>query len=334
MHQCMSLPYSRSPEGKMLWKGRSLELSDRKSIVQYCRQCIGEAVAAEDTFQLSSDWSSLIELVRQLLRLFPSNSVIKRVQSVKPPRGGAPLHKPNRHNFVRDAKTQKAKRKAETAYARAMANWKAHQEFAGMHPLILQIVATANGLGIQLHKGGLNDSINQIRLARNIVIHRLSDLRAKRNGIVRAEWRGQSIQALRWEILPPGNWNTGTVLQWLGEKARGNRIFDEKRLHHLFELKPLAVYRGNGQFASNGYLAFVFGENGPTALESGFVGNATYVLSKDWQTLSRLTKQELVDFEVQGDPRVRKLIHHDMHEWAHDVCAALRLRMPIQSNEY
>lgn len=330
----MPLPYSRSPEGKILWKDRSIELSDLKSIVQYCRKCIGEAVAPEDTFQLSTDWSSLIELVRQLLQLFPSSSVIKQVQLVKHPEGKAPLHKPNRDHFLREAKTKKTKRKAENAYAKAMTNWKACQEFERMRPLIYKVVATADELGIQVHKGRLIDAINQIRLARNIVIHRLSDLRAKRDGVVRPEWKGQAIQTLRWEILPPGNWNTGFLRQWLGEKARGNHTFDEKRLQHLFELNPLAVYRGSGQFESNGYFAFVFGKDGPAALESGFVGNATYVLFKDWQTLSRLAKQELVNFEAQGDTRVRKLIHHDMNEWTHNVCSALRLRMPSQSNEY
>lgn len=56
-----------------------------------------------------------------------------------------------------------------------------------------------------------------------------------------------------------------------------------------------------------GYVIFAFPDRDLYILESAHYGNATYVFGGDWQTLSQMTKAEILNNALQQD----RLIHLD-----------------------
>jgi hypothetical protein len=105
------------------------------------------------------------------------------------------------------------------------------------------------------------------------------------------------IRKLNWQVLPKGQrpWaalreDLAPIIQRASPK---NRILISRRLERINSYGPEFVAVGQAGFA--GYLVFGFPALGLFVLESIYFGNATYVLGTQWETLSQLTKAEILN---------------------------------------
>ena len=60
---------------------------------------------------------------------------------------------------------------------------------------------------------------------------------------------------------------------------------------------------GRGGFS--GYVVFGFPEKNIYVLESAYTGNATYIFDERWEQLSKMTKAEILNEQLQTD----RIIH-------------------------
>ncbi len=102
------------------------------------------------------------------------------------------------------------------------------------------------------------------------------------------------IEKLPWMLLPPSDNATGILVahfRKLEKKIRWTgKIFDVSRLKRIEQLRPSRRYVGEDGF--EGYIAYCFYRTKRVVLECPIYGNATYVLTDDWQTISKLSKWE------------------------------------------
>lgn len=94
-----------------------------------------------------------------------------------------------------------------------------------------------------------------------------------------------------WIILPPGVKPSDFIKKQIeeGNKSKAKQYF-EYRLRCIESHNPTEQIRGQGGF--NDYFAYLF--SNICVLESGFYGNATYIVKvENWKLLSQMTKQEL-----------------------------------------
>lgn len=130
--------------------------------------------------------------------------------------------------------------------------------------------------------------------------------------------KGEVIR-LNWKVLPKGKvpWETQRErIEPFLSKARGNnRKVIDKRLEAINSKMPDFTAIGEGGFS--GYIVHGFSEKGLYVLESVEVNNATYVLSKNWEEISKLTKadilkNDLYEFRVIHSPgwyeNIRKIL--------------------------
>lgn len=111
--------------------------------------------------------------------------------------------------------------------------------------------------------------------------------------------KGELIR-LNWRILPKGKvpWEEQRtrILPFLAKAKGSNQKVVEKRLETININSPDFTAIGEGGFS--GYVIHGFTEKGIFVLESIEVNNATYVLSKNWEEISKLTKAEIIKNEL------------------------------------
>lgn len=96
-----------------------------------------------------------------------------------------------------------------------------------------------------------------------------------------------------WEFLPPG-----ISLSDLLKRTIGNsKVKDEDRRELEARLKLLHELKPGGGFVAgtkglSGYIAACFGDS-LTVLENRHLGNAIYVIYKDWSTFSKMSRTEI-----------------------------------------
>jgi hypothetical protein len=109
------------------------------------------------------------------------------------------------------------------------------------------------------------------------------------------------VKRLNWRVLPPGRrpWevlrhNTQAILDQL---SSGNRPVAEHRLKTINAYEP--DFAAVGEAGFRGYLILGFAAQNIYVLESLFYGNATYVFGERWEELSRKTKAEILNENLQ-----------------------------------
>ena len=117
------------------------------------------------------------------------------------------------------------------------------------------------------------------------------------------------VRRLNWEILPQGKkpWDElcpliGKVIDKLPE---GNQKVICKRIETINVYEPEFVAVGRAGFS--GYLVFGFPEKNLYILESTQVNNATYVIDRNWEHLSSLTKAEILNNDLHKE----RVIHRE-----------------------
>lgn len=129
----------------------------------------------------------------------------------------------------------------------------------------------------------------------------------------------KKVKQLNWQILPPGKypWKKvqGQLKPIIEKEKKQNQIVIRHRLELITKFDPEFVAVGRAGFS--GYLIFGFPRKNLYVLESLYYGNATYVFEENWETLSRLTKAEILtgNFQkdriihrVQWDGQIKKLL--------------------------
>jgi hypothetical protein len=119
----------------------------------------------------------------------------------------------------------------------------------------------------------------------------------------------QQLTRVNWEVLPQGKH------PWVELKAAVQGVLDAQgprkrpvlrhRWRSIAAYAPDFVAVGRAGFA--GYLVFAFEDRSLYILESATYGNATYVLNRDWEALSTLTKAELLDRSLHKD----RIVHRE-----------------------
>lgn len=131
------------------------------------------------------------------------------------------------------------------------------------------------------------------------------------------------VRKVHWRILPPGEYPWEKAKGYIKEVTRllkdSERHVVEYRIEQITRQVPDLIALGTGGF--DGYFVFGFTMKGLFVLESTHLDNATYVLKSDWQSLSGLTKKEI----LAGQLHHERLIHSS--SWTRN------LRSVISGNE-
>lgn len=113
---------------------------------------------------------------------------------------------------------------------------------------------------------------------------------------------------LNWQILPPGEYPWEKVNERLEKIVatlpEGNRHWAQNRIETVRKHKPDFHAVGAGGFY--GYVVYGFSRLGLYVLETIRYGNATYIFKSEWETLSQLTKAQV----LESGASVRRIIHH------------------------
>ena len=101
---------------------------------------------------------------------------------------------------------------------------------------------------------------------------------------------------LDWEILPPGKYPWEKVKSSIEEiTEKSNRTQTEMMLRNckvIADMEPEFVAYGKSGF--RGYVVFGFPQKDIFILESVLPNNATYVFNNNWESLSKLSKAEIL----------------------------------------
>lgn len=115
------------------------------------------------------------------------------------------------------------------------------------------------------------------------------------------------IRRLNWTIFPQGEMPWGERLKILSpivESApKGNRVVLYDRLKTINDYKPDFMAVGRGGF--HGYIVHGFTNKKIYVLESMYYGNATYIFNETWEELTKKTKAEILNEDLQKD----RIIH-------------------------
>lgn len=120
-------------------------------------------------------------------------------------------------------------------------------------------------------------------------------------------------------LLPPGHWEFRAVFEHYRKKSSSLAIeqdLDWQRIEEIKSLKP--ILRHVGVKAWLGYAVYEFTFSDRIVLETPIRGNATYVLSGDWQKRIYLSKAEL---RLEYANKYTKIVHKG--RWIQRVRAAL-----------
>lgn len=117
------------------------------------------------------------------------------------------------------------------------------------------------------------------------------------------------LRRVNWEILPRGRrpWDElkRELAPIVDSAPEGNQPIIRHRLEVVNRYEPDFVAVGRAGF--RGYLVFGYPEKDLYVLESAYTGNATYVFGEDWESLSKLTKAEILSDDLQEE----RLIHRE-----------------------
>ena len=120
------------------------------------------------------------------------------------------------------------------------------------------------------------------------------------------------ITRLNWKILPQGRypWNVfKNNIQPIISNLRENRKrIINRRLEKITSFNPNFVAVGTAGF--KGYMIFGFENKDFFILESIYTGNATYVLGENWEEISKLSKDEILNQDLHQE----RIIHYQNWE--------------------
>ena len=129
---------------------------------------------------------------------------------------------------------------------------------------------------------------------------------------------------LQWQPAPPGSLSIESIRGHCEERRRWDPEFefDMGRIEHAYELGPDGP-PWMGPDGLDGYLIFNYPGPSKALMECPEIGNAAYVIHKDWESWSDMDKQELMA-EAERGGEVTRIPHHS-ENWPAKVREALDL---------
>lgn len=100
------------------------------------------------------------------------------------------------------------------------------------------------------------------------------------------------------------------------KSKKGKQMVIWERLETIGELNP--DFEAIGQNGFSGYVVFGFKEKGIYVFESAYTGNATYIVKGDWESISKMSKTEI----IQNNLHELRLIHRK--DWKEKITDILR----------
>lgn len=114
---------------------------------------------------------------------------------------------------------------------------------------------------------------------------------------------------VNWDILPQGEHPWASVKETLGvitkDRAKTQTELMLRNCEAIYEKHPDFVAYGRSGF--RGYAVFGFTDKNLYILESALPNNATYVLQDDWESISQLTKAQI----LSNDLHKARIIHSE-----------------------
>ncbi len=111
------------------------------------------------------------------------------------------------------------------------------------------------------------------------------------------------VKRLNWEILPKGRqpWEKLKVIldEIRASATDGNKAVVDKRFESINIHNPDFVALGKAGFS--GYVVFGFPDKSLYVLESNQTNNATYIFEDNWESLSALSKAEILTANLHKD---------------------------------
>ena len=105
---------------------------------------------------------------------------------------------------------------------------------------------------------------------------------------------------VNWDILPRGEYPWSSIKETLGNLAKEHTKTQTRLMlrncESIYERSPDFVAYGRAGF--RGYAVFGFTSKNLYVLESAFPNNATYVLQNDWETISQMSKAEILSQDL------------------------------------
>jgi hypothetical protein len=105
------------------------------------------------------------------------------------------------------------------------------------------------------------------------------------------------LRRLNWDILPPGKYPWARaqpeVERVISTVSAGDQAVVRERVKAITAYEPDFIAVGRNGFSR--YMVYGWDAHQLYVLESIEVNNATYVLKKDWETVSSMTKAEVLD---------------------------------------
>lgn len=119
---------------------------------------------------------------------------------------------------------------------------------------------------------------------------------------------GPKLKRLQWDILPPGEcpWEKAKVfiLSRTKHLEENDRKVIEHRLKIISRKGPDFLATGRAGFS--GYFVYGFKKENVYILESMDLDNATYVFNSDWEAISQLTKNQIINSDLPH----KRIIHN------------------------
>ena len=123
------------------------------------------------------------------------------------------------------------------------------------------------------------------------------------------------IRRLNWEILPPGKypWNKAKdhVEKVAKHLSENKAAIIRNRIRTITQHEPDFIAVGIAGF--DGYWVLGFVKRNLYIFESLYFGNATYVLNQNWETISQMTKAEI----LAGKLCEARIIHRE--DWVNNI---------------
>lgn len=123
------------------------------------------------------------------------------------------------------------------------------------------------------------------------------------------------IRRLDWDILPSGKipWDQfqPKLIPLLERASKGKKVIIVERLEIVSKYKP--DFHAIGKNGYRGYIIFGFTELNFYIFETAEYGNATYVFEGNWESLSQMTKAEI----IAGNLQQHRFVHLD--GWASQI---------------
>ncbi len=130
---------------------------------------------------------------------------------------------------------------------------------------------------------------------------------------------GPTLKRLQWDILPKGEypWEKSKPIidKVINQIDKKDKKVIEYRMRSISLRNPDFLATGRGGF--NGYFVYGFSSKGVYVLESIHLDNATYIFNSDWESLSQLSKNDIINSNL---PHTR-IIHNK--KWGYSVGRAI-----------